>query len=135
MWEEARKVSVAPIGSRAVSGKEQIKKKQIIDTKLYKEGRGWKTFRKALKKSNARRMLNEIKYQTYVDIEDITRWQELLDLSKEVTSFEVKEESEKITIKNYDAIIEYFPKDSSWKIFEKFYSSMEEKNGFDPDED
>lgn len=128
MWEEARKVSVAPTGSRAVSGKEQIKKKQLIDTKLYKEGRGWKTFRKALKKSNARRMLNEIKYQKYVDIEDITGWQELLDLSKEVTSFEVKEESEKITIENYDAIIEYFPKDSSWKIFEKFHGSMEEKN-------
>ena len=126
MWEEARKVSVAPTGSRAVSGKEQIKKREILDVKLYKEGRGWKTFHKALKKSNARRMLNEIKYQTYTDIEDITGWQNLLDLSKEVTSFEVKEEAERLIIENYDAIIEYFPKDSSWKIFEKFYSSIEE---------
>lgn len=126
MWEEARKVSVAPTGSRAVSGKKQIKKREILDVKLYKEGRGWKTFCKALKKSNARRMLNEIKYQTYTDIEDITGWQNLLDLSKEVTSFEVKEEAERLIIENYDAIIEYFPKDSSWKIFEKFYSSIEE---------
>ena len=29
------------------------------------------------------------------------------------------EEAERLTIENYDAIIEYFPKDSSWKIFEK----------------
>lgn len=71
-------------------------------------------------------MLNEIKYQTYTSIEDITGWQNLLDLSKEVTSFEVKEEAERLTIENYDAIIEYFPKDSSWKIFEKFYNSIEE---------
>lgn len=118
MWEEASKVSVAPTGSRAVSGK-QIKKKQLIDTRLYKEGRGWKTFKKALPKSNAKRMLNEIKYQTY--IEDITGWQHLLDLSKEVTSFDVTEELDTITISNSDAIIQYFPKDSSWKIFEKFH--------------
>lgn len=118
MWEEASKVSVAPTGSRAVSGK-QIKKKQLIDTRLYKEGRGWKTFKKALPKSNAKRMLNEIKYQTY--IEDITGWQHLLDLSKEVTSFDVTEELDTITISNSDAIIQYFPKDSSWKIFEKIY--------------
>lgn len=128
MWEEARKVSVAPTGSRAVSGKKQIKKKEILTVKLCKEGRGWKTFRKALKKSNARRLVNEIKYKTYTGIEDIVGWNQLLELSKEVTSFEVKEESEKITIENYDAIIEYFPKDSSWKIFEKFHGSMEEKN-------
>lgn len=128
MWEEAREVSVAPTGSRAVSGKKQIKKKEILNVKLYKEGRGWKTFRKALKKSNARRLVNEIKYKTYTGIEDIVGWNQLLELSKEVTSFEVKEESEKITIENYDAILEYFPKDSSWKIFEKFYSSIEEKN-------
>lgn len=128
MWEEAREVSVAPTGSRAVSGKKQIKKKEILTVKLYKEGRGWKTFRKALKKSNARRLVNEIKYKTYTGIEDIVGWNQLLELSKEVTSFEVKEESEKITIENYDAILEYFPKDSSWKIFEKFYSSIEEKN-------
>lgn len=127
MWEEAREVSVAPTGSRAVSEK-QIKKKEILTVKLYKEGRGWKTFRKALKKSNARRLVNEIKYKTYTVIEDIVGWNQLLELSKEVTSFEVKEESEKITIENYDAILEYFPKDSSWKIFEKFYSSIEEKN-------
>lgn len=126
MWEEARRVSVAPTGSRAVSGKKPIKKRETLDIKLYKEGRGWKTFRKALKKSNARRMLNDIKYKTYTDIEDIVGWKELLDLSKEVTSFEIKEESEKITIENYDAIIEYFPKDSSWKIFEKFHGSIEE---------
>ena len=118
MWEEASKVSVAPTGSRAVSGK-QIKKKQLIDTRLYKEGRGWKTFKKALPKSNAKRMLNEIKYQTY--IEDITGWQHLLDLSKEVTSLDVTEELDTITISNSDAIIQYFPKDSSWKIFEKFH--------------
>ena len=118
MWKEAREVSVAPTGSRAVSGK-QIKKKQLIDTRLYKEGRGWKTFKKALPKSNAKRMLNEIKYQTY--IEDITGWQHLLDLSKEVTSFDVTEELDTITISNSDAIIQYFPKDSSWKIFEKFH--------------
>lgn len=118
MWEEASKVSVAPTGSRAVSGK-QIKKKQLIDTRLYKEGRGWKTFKKALPKSNAKRMLNEIKYQTY--IEDITGWQHLLDLSKEVTSFDVTEELDTITISNSDVIIQYFPKDSSWKIFEKFH--------------
>lgn len=128
MWEEAREVSVAPTGSRAVSGKKQIKKKEILNVKLYKEGRGWKTFRKALKKSNARRLVNEIKYKTYTGIEDIVGWNQLLELSKEVTSFEVKEESEKITIENYDAILEYFPKDSSWKIFEKFYGSIEEKN-------
>lgn len=128
MWEEAREVSVAPTGSRAVSGKKQIKKRETLDVKLYKEGRGWKTFRKALKKSNARRLVNEIKYKTYTGIEDIVGWNQLLELSKEVTSFEVKEESEKITIENYDAILEYFPKDSSWKIFEKFYSSIEEKN-------
>ena len=128
MWEEAREVSVAPTGSRAVSGKKQIKKKETLTVKLYKEGRGWKTFRKALKKSNARRLVNEIKYKTYTGIEDIVGWNQLLELSKEVTSFEVKEESEKITIENYDAILEYFPKDSSWKIFEKFYSSIEEKN-------
>ena len=128
MWEEAREVSVAPTGSRAVSGKKQIKKKEILTVKLYKEGRGWKTFRKALKKSNARRLVNEIKYKTYTGIEDIVGWNQLLELSKEVTSFEVKEESEKITIENYDAILEYFPKDSSWKIFEKFYSNIEEKN-------
>lgn len=128
MWEEAREVSVAPTGSRAVSGKKQIKKRETLDIKLYKEGRGWKTFRKALKKSNARRLVNEIKYKTYTGIEDIVGWNQLLELSKEVTSFEVKEESEKITIENYDAILEYFPKDSSWKIFEKFYSSIEEKN-------
>lgn len=128
MWEEAREVSVAPTGSRAVSGKKQIKKKEILNVKLYKEGKGWKTFRKALKKSNARRLVNEIKYKTYTGIEDIVGWNQLLELSKEVTSFEVKEESEKITIENYDAILEYFPKDSSWKIFEKFYSSIEEKN-------
>lgn len=128
MWEEAREVSVAPTGSRAVSGKKQIKKKEILTVKLYKEGRGWKTFHKALKKSNARRLVNEIKYKTYTGIEDIVGWNQLLELSKEVTSFEVKEESEKITIENYDAILEYFPKDSSWKIFEKFYSSIEEKN-------
>lgn len=127
MWEEAREVSVAPTGSRAVSGKKQIKKRETLDIKLYKEGRGWKTFRKALKKSNARRLVNEIKYKTYTGIEDIVGWNQLLELSKEVTSFEVKEESEKITIENYDAILEYFPKDSSWKIFEKFYSSIEEK--------
>lgn len=128
MWEEAREVSVAPTGSRAVSGKKQIKKRETLDIKLYKEGRGWKTFRKALKKSNARRLVNEIKYKTYTGIEDIVGWNQLLELSKEVTSFEVKEESKKITIENYDAILEYFPKDSSWKIFEKFYSSIEEKN-------
>ena len=64
-------------------------------------------------------MLNEIKYQTY--IEDITGWQHLLDLSKEVTSFDVTEELDTITISNSDAIIQYFPKDSSWKIFEKFH--------------
>lgn len=128
MWEEAREVSVAPTGSRAVSGKKQIKKRETLDVKLYKEGRGWKTFRKALKKSNARRLVNEIKYKTYTGIEDIVGWNQLLELSKEVTSFEVKEESEKIAIENYDAILEYFPKDSSWKIFEKFYSSIEEKN-------
>ena len=126
MWEEARRVSVAPTGSRDVSGKKPIKKRETLDIKLYKEGRGWKTFIKALKKSNARRMLNDIKYKTYTDIEDIVGWKELLDLSKEVTSFEIKEESEKITIENYDAIIEYFPKDSSWKIFEKFHGSIEE---------
>lgn len=118
MWEEASKVSVAPTGSRAVSGK-QIKKKEILNVKLYKEGRGWKTFYKSLKKSNAKRMLNEIKYQTY--IEDIVGWNQLLELSKEVTSFEVKEELGKIIISNSDGIIEYFPKDSSWKIFEKFH--------------
>ena len=128
MWEEAREVGVAPTGSRAVSGKKQIKKRETLDIKLYKEGRGWKTFRKALKKSNARRLVNEIKYKTYTGIEDIVGWNQLLELSKEVTSFEVKEESEKITIENYDAILEYFPKDSSWKIFEKFYSNIEEKN-------
>ena len=91
MWEEAREVSVAPTGSRAVSGKKQIKKKEILNVKLYKEGRGWKTFRKALKKSNARRLVNEIKYKTYTGIEDIVGWNQLLELSKEVTSFEVKE--------------------------------------------
>lgn len=120
MWEEASKVSVAPTGSRAVSGK-QIKKKEILNVKLYKEGRGWKTFYKSLKKSNARRMLNEIKYQTY---KDIVGWNQLLELSKEVTSFEVKEELGKIIISNSDGIIEYFPKDSSWKIFEKFHGSI-----------
>lgn len=126
MWEEASKVSVAPTGSRAVSGKNK-KKKEIINTKLYKEGRGWKTFYKSLKKSNVRRLLNEIKYyKTY--IEDIVGWNQLLELSKEVTSFEVKEELGKIIISNSDGIIEYFPKDSSWKIFEKFHGSIEEIN-------